>query len=277
MIGNDLQKLMSYQGDNQFTKVVKALKFIQDQFDRVMKNMDKVECGVTKIAIGNLIASALSPKENAHSNSIRKKRNTIIDTLGAKLDVQIQSNAANKHRHKFPQIRYGTMGSKHSDSPLDKIRDKMEMVKKASSKHSPHFVENKRKPTFTDHHDNMIKLAGSKAKVSPEVPRKFFGADVSKNLPHNTTNSANNAGTLNLNTTGPFESPAISKIKKRINKNNESVGVSDINNESHENEESMADSSLLKDLLKDDPNVVFSKDEVSHNQFSKFNFFRMEY
>ena len=97
---------------------------------------------------------------------------------------------------------------------------------------------------------------------------------------NNMTNSQNNCGTLNLNTTGPFESPSINKIKKRLpgdggdksdNKgnahhgNDDSVNVSDINNtdRTHSHEDSMANSSLLAEILKDDPNVINSNSNVS--------------
>jgi hypothetical protein len=89
----------------------------------------------------------------------------------------------------------------------------------------------------------------------------------------NTTNSQNNAGTLNLNTTGPFESPAISKLKKRNHKDNdskgaekndksESVGVSNIDNEYSQGKDSIESGSLLANLYKD-PNVVISNEDVS--------------
>lgn len=75
---------MNYQGNNQFTKVVKALKFVQDQFEHVSKYMDKVDCGLTKIQVENLLATALSPDSKRSS---RKRRQTIIDALEVRLNV----------------------------------------------------------------------------------------------------------------------------------------------------------------------------------------------
>jgi hypothetical protein len=90
MIGNDLQNLMEYQGDNQFTKVVKALKFVQEQFDRVLIQMQRISVPTPKQKGANqqlekiLIASPSIVRRGS------TRIGTIIDALGDKLNVQIK-------------------------------------------------------------------------------------------------------------------------------------------------------------------------------------------
>lgn len=266
MIGNDLQKLMNYQGDNQFTKVVKALKFVQEQFDRVTKSMDSVDCGMTKISIGNFLSNAMHPPSGSRSNR-RSKGGTIIEALEVKLKgVGKKTNLINRRLSQFHKDEVKTH--------IQKIRDMTYKAQISSGSPSPNF-HNSSKPknfNFEKKKQNLSKYTDLKSKVKSPGLANQSGEKGSRAPGGNTTNSQNNCGTLNLNTTGPFESPAISKLKKRNNqldqldKQNQdpeaqSVGVSDINSQTHGND-SMANSSLLADLLKDDPNIVLSSNEV---------------
>jgi hypothetical protein len=117
---------MNYQGDNQFTKVVKALKFIQEQFNVVLKNMDKVECGMTQIGIGNLIANAMSPKNGGRTR--RNKKGTIIDALGDRLNIE------NLKQSSICKIK---------ESQIDKIRNMTQKAQMSGSGiPSPNFQNN---------------------------------------------------------------------------------------------------------------------------------------
>lgn len=87
---------MEYQGDNQFTKVVKALKFVQEQFDRVLLEMEKIGCGFTKAGVGNLIVEGLAAPTPTMKRSLAK-RGTIIEALGDKLNVQLKKSSHYKN------------------------------------------------------------------------------------------------------------------------------------------------------------------------------------
>lgn len=87
---------MEYQGDNQFTKVVKALKFVQEQFDRVLLEMEKIGCGFTKAGVGNLIVEGLAAPTPSMKRSLAK-RGTIIEALGDKLNVQVKKSSHYKN------------------------------------------------------------------------------------------------------------------------------------------------------------------------------------
>ena len=73
---------------------MKALHFVQENLEKVMLAMEKVDCGITGTAVANIFVNMLNkkgqsiqPERKSRANS--KRLGTIIESLGQKLKVEV--------------------------------------------------------------------------------------------------------------------------------------------------------------------------------------------
>jgi len=102
-LGNGLESLMSYQGENKYTRTVRALRLVREKFEVILTDIGAIELGFTQYGIGQLIVGGLGNRSTKRKTS-KTKGKTFMDGFNNTLKVTRLS--------KFAHISSrGSMGS----------------------------------------------------------------------------------------------------------------------------------------------------------------------
>jgi Ca2+-binding EF-hand superfamily protein len=85
-LGNGLESLMSYQGENKYTRTVRALRLVREKFEVVFQFTYNLEVGYTKYGIGQLIVGGLT-KRGKKRKASKSKDNTFMNEFHNTLKV----------------------------------------------------------------------------------------------------------------------------------------------------------------------------------------------
>lgn len=100
MIGEGLESLMSYQGENKYTRTVRALRLVRERYESVLGSFEDMNLGYEKTGIGTLIAQGIMLKHMSRRRSQRFPTKTFMDKFAKNIKKKSKFAKENEKNNK---------------------------------------------------------------------------------------------------------------------------------------------------------------------------------